>query len=70
MTTEFVLRCSRTGASLPKGIEVTTFRGEKATLVDYWTEGGRSTGRVLLRFEDGTEQAYYPAVIHARICEA
>jgi hypothetical protein len=58
---------AKDGTQLKIGTEVNTFRGEKATVrAMYQPHHSGSTGRVLLRFEDGSEGEYFPNVINAR----
>lgn len=58
---------SQTKQELQQGDLVTTCRGDCATLIDARppTHAG-STGRVWVRFEDGTQREFFPSVIHAK----
>lgn len=54
------------GTALKIGDKVETFRGEKAEVRGmYQPHHPGSTGRVFLKFEDGSEGEYFPSVIHA-----
>ena len=55
------------GTPLRIGAQVSTFRGEKAEVRGmYQPHHPGSTGRVFLRFEDGSEGEYFPSVINAQ----
>lgn len=57
---------TRTREELQIGEVVQTFKGENVTIVRMSKpHKPSSTGRVVLRFEDGYEQGYFPGVIDA-----
>jgi hypothetical protein len=58
---------AKDGTQLKIGSKVDTFRGEKAEVrAMYLPHHPGSTGRVVLKFEDGSEGEYFPGVINAQ----
>ena len=55
------------GKEATVGMEVTSFRGEKAKLLS-WTEPHKtsSSGRVYVEWEDGATGEYFPSVFNGK----
>jgi hypothetical protein len=59
---------TKTGNKLKAGDTVTTFRGEKMTLVSFRAPHKvSSSGRVCLKDDKGRQHEYFPGVIKAKI---
>jgi len=60
----------KTGLEVLIGETVKDFRGDTMTVIDFMAPLHEpSTGRVVLKHEDGWEHAYYPSVIDTQVVQ-
>lgn len=59
----------KTNKEVKKGEKIISFRGEEATLLDFYSKGASSSGRVVVKWQgaDKNTYEYYPFVFDCEI---